>query len=110
MRKCGGRRGLCILEGCLSGSGGYFVVINMKDHLDAEVVIDTSTSSSSTIGDRWFELGMDRYREDNKGSVANMNSLRVSSRGSAISGSRVRSTWEHSRGIHSDAYPIRMDV
>ena len=51
MRKCGGRRGLCILEGCLSGSGGYFAVVNDMDHLDAEV-IDTSTSSSSTIGDR----------------------------------------------------------
>jgi hypothetical protein len=85
VRRCGGRRDLCILEGCLSGSGDYFAVIG-KDHMEAGV-IDTSTSSSSTTGDRWFELGMDRYREDRRGSVANMSSLRVSSRGSAISGS-----------------------
>jgi len=69
------------------------VVVN-KDYLDAET-IDTSTSSSSTMGDRWFELGMDRYREDSRGSVANMSSLRVSSRGSTISGSAAWLTWVH---------------
>ena len=36
---------------------------------------------------------MDRYREDIRGSVANMSSLRVSSRGSTISGSAAWLTW-----------------
>jgi len=51
-------------------------------------MIDTSTSSSSTMGDRWTELGMDRHREDSRGSVANISSLRVSSSGSTISEKR----------------------
>ena len=72
-------------------------------------MIDTSTSSSSTIGDRWIEFGMDKYKEDSKGSVAKISSLRVSSRGSTISGSAAWSTYAY-RSIHFSAYPTHTDV
>lgn len=61
------------------------------------------------MGDRWLELGMDREREDNRCSVANISSLRVSSRGSTTSEGGAWSAWMY-ESIYSSAYPIYMDV
>lgn len=75
--------GLCKVGGCLSGSKGE----RRWQLLQAsrQGIIPTSTSSSSTIDACLPYPGIDSSRLESVGSVAKINSLRVSSKGSTIS-------------------------
>lgn len=59
-----------------------------RRNADAEKNAHTSTSSSSTRGENRLDPGIDSSREESRGSVANINSLLVSSKGSTISGEK----------------------